>query len=84
MYVFHHVLKSDVSAEKAPPLVGGIEGAFGFRVHDVDVLVVEFSVLHHHYDGGQCVVNVALVAEAILLVDEDAVGLCVFRACIFY
>jgi hypothetical protein len=30
---------------------------------------VDFAVLHHHHhDGGQGVVDVALVAEAILLV----------------
>jgi hypothetical protein len=31
-------------------VVGGIESAFEVRVHDVDVLVVEFGVLHHHGD----------------------------------
>jgi hypothetical protein len=28
-------------------VVGGIEGAFGVRVHDVDVLVMDFGVLYH-------------------------------------
>jgi hypothetical protein len=49
-------------------VVCGVEGAFEVHVYDVDVLLVDFGVLHHHDDGGEGVVDVALVAEAILLV----------------
>jgi hypothetical protein len=52
-------------------VVCGVKGAFEVRVHDVDVFVVEFGVLHHHDDGGEGVVYVALVAEiTIMLVIE--------------
>jgi hypothetical protein len=64
-------------------VVGGVEGAFEFRVHYVDVLVVDFCNLHHHDDGGEGVVYAALMAESIWLVAKDAVGFCIFRACIF-
>jgi hypothetical protein len=33
-------------------VVGGVEGVFEVRVHDVDIFVVYFCVLHHHDDGG--------------------------------
>jgi hypothetical protein len=49
-------------------VVGGIEGAFEVRLHDVDVFVVYFGVFHHHDDGGKGVVYVALVSESVLLV----------------
>jgi hypothetical protein len=49
-------------------VVGGVEGAFEVRLHDVDVSVVEFCILHHHDEGGEGVVYAALMADAILLV----------------
>jgi uncharacterized protein YktA (UPF0223 family) len=33
-------------------VVSDVEGAFEVGVHNVDVFVVYFRVLHHHYDGG--------------------------------
>jgi hypothetical protein len=64
-------------------VVGGVEGDFEVREHDVDVFVVIFCVLHCHDDGGEGVVNVAEETEAVLLLVEDAVGFSTFRACIF-
>jgi hypothetical protein len=61
-------------------VIGGVEIAFEVRVHYVDVFVVDICVLHHHDDGGEGVVD---VAKSVLLLAEDAVGVCVFRACIF-
>jgi hypothetical protein len=55
-------------------VVGGVEGAFEVRVHDVDVVVVDFCILHHHDDGGEGVVYATLMSEPVLLVAEDAVG----------
>jgi hypothetical protein len=49
-------------------VVGGVEGAFEVRVIDVDVLVENFAIFHHHDDAGEGVVDVALVAESIMLV----------------
>jgi hypothetical protein len=72
-----HVLEHDA-------VVSGIEGAFEVGIHDVDVFVMNFGVLHHHDDGGQGVVDAAVLAESFLLVAKDAVGFGVFRACIFY
>jgi hypothetical protein len=60
-----------------------VVGGLHVRVHDIDVFVVNFCILHHDDDGGEGVVDTAPVAEAILLVIEDAVGFYVFRACIF-
>jgi hypothetical protein len=48
--------------------VGSIEGAFEVRVLDVDVLVMEFGVFHHHDDGEEGVVYAAVVSESVLLV----------------
>jgi hypothetical protein len=64
-------------------VVCGVDGALEVRVHDVDVLVVEFCVLHRHNDGGEGVVDDAVLSESVLLVAENAVGFGVFRACIF-
>jgi hypothetical protein len=64
-------------------VVGGVEGALEVRVHDIDVFELNFGILHHHDDGGEGVVDIALVAESIMLVTKDVVGFCVFRACIF-
>jgi hypothetical protein len=47
------------------------------------VFVVNCGILHHHHDGGEGVVDAALVAESIRLVAEDAVGFFILRACIF-
>jgi hypothetical protein len=63
-------------------VVGGVEGALEVCVYDVDVLAVDFCAFNHHDDGGEGVVDVTLEAESVLLVDEYAVGFCVFRACI--
>jgi hypothetical protein len=60
-------------------VVGGVEGVFEVRVHDVDVLVVNFGIFHHHHDGGEGVVDATLVAEPILLVASDAVGFAYFE-----
>jgi hypothetical protein len=49
-------------------VVGGIEGAFEVRVHYVDVLVMDFGVLHHHDDGGHGVVYAAVAPESVMLV----------------
>jgi hypothetical protein len=51
--------------------------------NDVDVFVVELGILHYHDDGGEGVVYTALMAESILLIAEDAVGFCIFRAYVF-
>jgi hypothetical protein len=72
-----HVFKHDA-------VVGGIEGAFEVRVHDVDVLVMSFGVLRHHRYGGESIVDAAVLAESVFLVAKDAVGFGVFRACILY
>ena len=64
-------------------VVRGVEGTFEIRVHDVDVFAVEFRVLHRHNEGGEGVVDAAVLSEAVLLVAENAVGFGVFRACIF-
>jgi hypothetical protein len=32
-------------------VVSGVEGSLEARVHDVDVVFVEFGVLHQHDDG---------------------------------
>jgi hypothetical protein len=65
-------------------VVGGIESAFEVRLHYVNVFVVLlFCVLHHHDDGGKGVVDAALEAEAVLLLAEDAVDFCIFKACVF-
>jgi hypothetical protein len=62
-------------------VVGGVEGALEVCVHDVDVFVVEFRVFHHHDEGGEGVVDVALEAESVLMIiAENAVGFCIFRA----
>jgi hypothetical protein len=55
-------------------VVRGVEGAFEIRVHDVDVFVVEFRVLHCHNEGGEGVVDTAVLSESVLLVAENAVG----------
>jgi hypothetical protein len=55
-----HVLKHDA-------VVCGVDGAFEVLVHYVDILVVDFSVLNHHDDEDECVMDVAKEAEAILL-----------------
>jgi hypothetical protein len=60
-----------------------VEGALEVRVHYVDVLFVEFRVLHRHDDGGEGVVDAAVLSKAVLLVGENAVGFGVFRACVF-
>jgi hypothetical protein len=62
---------------KHDAVVGCTEGALEVGIHDVEVLVSELGVLHHHDDGGQCVVDAAVVADPILLVAKDTVGLCV-------
>jgi hypothetical protein len=49
-------------------VVIGVEGAFEVRVDDVDVFVVNFGIFHRHDDGGESVVDAALVAESIMLV----------------
>jgi hypothetical protein len=49
-------------------VVCGFQAAFEVRVHDVDVFVVNFGIFHHGDDGGEGVVDVALVAESIMLV----------------
>jgi hypothetical protein len=72
-----HVFEHDAA-------VCDVEGAFEVRVHAVDVLVVSFGIFHHHGDGGKGVVDVALVAESIMLVAEDAVSFCIFGACVIY
>ena len=59
-------------------VVRGVEGAFEIRVHDVDVFVVEFRVLHRHNEGGEGVVDAAVLSETVLLVAENAVGFGVF------
>jgi hypothetical protein len=64
-------------------VVRGVEGALEICVHDVDVFAVEFRVLHSHYEGGEGVVDAAVLSESVLLVAENAVGFGVFRACIF-
>jgi hypothetical protein len=64
-------------------VVGGSEGAFEVRVHDVDVFVVYFGILRHHDGGGEGVMDAAKEAEAVLLFAEDAVGFCIFGACVF-
>jgi hypothetical protein len=48
-------------------LVCVVEGAFKVRVHYVDVFVVNFGNFHQN-DGGEIVVDAALVAESIMLV----------------
>jgi hypothetical protein len=48
-------------------VVRGVEGAFEVRVHDVDVFVVELRVLHRHNEGGESVVDAAVLSEAVLL-----------------
>jgi hypothetical protein len=54
------------------------------RVHYVVVFVVDICVLHHHDDGGEGVVDATKDSESLrMLFTEDAVGLCVFRACVF-
>jgi hypothetical protein len=69
-----HVLGHDA-------VVCGVEGVFKVRVLDVDVFLIDFDVPHD--DGGEGVVDAALVAESILLVTQNAVSFSVFRACIF-
>jgi hypothetical protein len=36
-------------------VVGGVEGVFVVRVHDVDVFVVELGILHHQGRRVYCV-----------------------------
>jgi hypothetical protein len=62
---------------KHDAVVGGIEGALEVGIYDVEVLVVELGVLHHHDDGGESVVDAAVFPESIMLVAKDAVGFCV-------
>jgi hypothetical protein len=64
-------------------VVGCIKCPFEVRVHDADVFVVKFCVLHRHDDGGQCVVDAVVLSESVLVVAKNAVGFGVFRACIF-
>jgi hypothetical protein len=64
-------------------VVGCVEGAFEVGIHDVEVLVVELGVLHHHDDVGESVLDDAVFPESIMLVAKDAVGFCVLSACIF-
>jgi hypothetical protein len=64
-------------------VVGGVGSALEGCVHYVDVFVVDFRVFHHHDEGGEGVVDVALEAESVLLVAEYAVGFCILGACIF-
>jgi hypothetical protein len=45
--------------------------------------LVELRVLYHDDDGGEGVVDAAVLSKAVLLVAENAVGLGVFRACVF-
>jgi hypothetical protein len=61
-------------------VVCGIEGVFEVNVHYVDVLVVDFGVIHHLDDGGECVVGAAKESQAILLFAEDAAGFYVLGA----
>jgi hypothetical protein len=63
-------------------VVCSVEGTFEVRVHDVDVLVVDYSALHHHHDG-ECVVEAAKESEAILLFAKNAMGFFVLGACVF-
>jgi hypothetical protein len=63
-------------------VVCGVEGAFAVRVHYVNISLTIFCVLHQDDDGGEGVVYAAKETEAVLLLAEDAVGFCVFRACI--
>ena len=58
-------------------VVGSVEGALEVGMHDVEILVVELSVLHHDDDGGESVVYAAVFLESILLVAKDAVIICV-------
>jgi hypothetical protein len=53
---------------KHDAVVKGIECALEVRVHDVDVIFVDLGVLQHHDDGGESVVDVALVSESVMLV----------------
>jgi hypothetical protein len=39
------------------------EDAFKVRVHDADVFIVYFGVLHHHHDGCEGVMHAAEEAE---------------------
>jgi rRNA-processing protein FCF1 len=55
-------------------VVNSVEGALEVRVHYVDVLVVHLGVLHHHDDGGKCLVNAAKESEAVMLFAKDAIG----------
>jgi hypothetical protein len=55
-------------------VVCGVEGALEVRVHDVDVFFVEFLVLHSHYDGGEGVVDAAVLSGTVMLVTENVVG----------
>jgi hypothetical protein len=72
-----HVFEDDA-------VVGGVEGDFEVRVHDVDVFVaVDFCILHHRDNGGESVVYAALMSEPVLLVAEDTVDFCIFSACAF-
>jgi hypothetical protein len=48
-------------------VVGCVEGALEIRVHDVDVLFMEFGVVHHYNDGGEGVVYAAVLSESVLL-----------------
>jgi hypothetical protein len=61
---------------------GALEASL-VRVHAVDVFIVDFSVLHHHDDVCEVVEYAEKEAKAVLLVAQDAVGLCVFGACVF-
>jgi hypothetical protein len=38
-------------------VVGNVDKAIQVRVHDVDVFIVNFGVLHHNDDGGEGVVD---------------------------
>jgi hypothetical protein len=58
-------------------VVGCVKGALEFGIHDLEVLVVELGVLHHHGDGGESVVDAAVFPESIMSVAKDAVSFCV-------
>jgi hypothetical protein len=61
---------------------GALEASL-VRVHAVDVFFADFGVLHHHDDGCEGVEYAEKEAKAVLLVAQDAVGLCVFGVCVF-
>jgi hypothetical protein len=64
-----HVFEQDA-------VVGCVEGALEVVIHDLEILVVDLAVLHHHDDGGESVVYVAAFPESILMVAKDDVSFC--------